>query len=56
MEFEQDWSVGSGATLRDRQKVKNNFSSFKDFSGKSRECHIVELRMYYKPTKFNQNR
>ena len=35
IEFEQDWSVGLDATLRDRQKIKNCFSSFKDFSGKS---------------------
>ena len=32
-EFEQDWSVGLGATLGDGQKIKNYFSSFKDFSG-----------------------
>ena len=36
IEFEQDWSVGLRATLRDRQKIKNYFSSFKDFFGKSR--------------------
>ena len=36
IEFEQDWSVDLGATLRDRQKIKNYFSSFKDFSGKRR--------------------
>ena len=36
IEFEQDWSVGLGATLRDRQKIKNYFYSFKDFSAKSR--------------------
>ena len=36
IEFEQDWSVGISATLRDRQKIKNYFSSYKDFSGKSR--------------------
>ena len=36
IEFEQDWSVGLGATLRDRQKIKTYFSSFKDFSGESR--------------------
>ena len=36
IEFEQDWSLGLGATLRDRQISKNYFSSFKDFSGKSR--------------------
>ena len=35
-EFEQDWSVGLGATLRERQKIKNYFSSFKDFFGKTR--------------------
>ena len=54
-EFEQDWSVGLGATLRERQKIKNYFSSFKDFFGKTRQCHIVGLRMYYKPTKFYEN-
>ena len=31
IEFEADQSVGLGATLRDRQKIKNCFSSFKDF-------------------------
>ena len=36
IEFEQDWSVGLGATLRDRQKIKKYFSSFKDFFGKTR--------------------
>ena len=36
IEFERDWSVGLGAMLGNRQKIKNYFSSFKDFSGKSR--------------------
>ena len=36
IEFEQDWSVCLGATLRERQKIKNYFYSFKDFSGESR--------------------
>ena len=36
IEFERDWSVGLGATLGDGQKIKNYFSSFRDFSGKSR--------------------
>ena len=36
IEFWQDWTVGLGATLRERQKIKNYFSSFKDFSGESR--------------------
>ena len=35
IEFEQDWSVGLDASLRERQKIKNYFSSFKDFSGES---------------------
>ena len=56
IEFEQDGSVGLGAILADEQKIKNYLSSFRDFSGKSRECLIVWLRMYYKPTKVNQNR
>ena len=36
IEFERDWSVGLGATLGDGdvQKIKNYFSSFRDFSGK----------------------
>ena len=36
IEFERDWSFGSGVTLGDEQKIKNYFSSFRDFSGKSR--------------------
>ena len=35
-EFEQHWFVGSGATQGDGQKMKNYFSRFRDFSGKSR--------------------
>ena len=44
IEFEQDSSVGLGATLDDGQKIKNYFSSFRDF----REKPIV--------SKFNQIR
>ena len=55
IERERDWSVGLSSTLDDGQKIKNYFSSFRDFSGKSRQCDIVGLRMFYKPTKFNQN-
>ena len=36
IEFERDWSFGLGATLGDEQKIKNYFSSFRDFSGKRR--------------------
>ena len=35
-ECERDWSAGLGATLGDGQKIKNYFSSFKDFSGENR--------------------
>ena len=36
IEFEKDWSVDLGATLRDRQKIENCFSSFTEFfSGKA---------------------
>ena len=41
IEFEQDWSFGLGATLRDRQKIKNYFSTFKDFPGK--EVSVILL-------------
>ena len=33
IEFEQDWSVGLGAILADGQKIKNYFSSFRNFPG-----------------------
>ena len=56
IECERDWPVGIGAMLGDGQKIKNYFSSFRDFYGKSRQCHIVGLRMYYKLKIFNQNR
>ena len=36
IEFEQDCSVGLGATLGADRKLKKYFSSYKDFSGKSR--------------------
>ena len=36
IEFEQDWSVGLGAILAEGQKIKSYFSSFREFSGKSR--------------------
>ena len=36
IECERDRPVGLGATLGDGLKIKNNFSSFRDFSGESR--------------------
>ena len=56
MELEQDWLFTLGATLGDRQKIKKYYSSYKDFSGKSLQCHIVEVRMHNKLTKFYENR
>ena len=37
--FEQDWPFGLGAMLCDGQKTKNNFSSFRNFSGKKRKSY-----------------
>ena len=36
IECERDWSVSLGATLGEGQKIKNYFSSFRDFCGKIR--------------------
>ena len=38
IDCERDWSVGLGATLGDGQKIKNYFSSFRDFCGKVSYC------------------
>ena len=35
IEFQQEWSFGLGATLSDEQKIKNYFSSFRNFPGKA---------------------
>ena len=35
IEFERGWSVGLGALLGDEQKIKNYFSSFREFPGKA---------------------
>ena len=35
IQCERDWLVGLGAALGDGQKIKNYFSSFRDFSGRS---------------------
>ena len=36
MEFERDWPVDLGAMLGDGQKIKNYFSTFRDFFGETR--------------------
>ena len=35
IEFEQDWSVGLGSTLRDSQKIKTIFLVSRIFPGKA---------------------
>ena len=54
MEFEQDWSVGLGATLHDRQKTKNDFSSFKDLSGKDDSAMLLFLKCTINPQNLNK--
>ena len=54
IEFEQDWSFTLGATLGDGEKIKNYFSSFRDFSGEKTivsYCWASNVA-YYKPKKF----
>ena len=54
MEFEQDWF--RRYFIRRIEIKKKHFYSFRDFSGKSRECHILGVWMYNKPTKCDENR
>ena len=55
-EFEQDRSFTLDATLSNREKIKKQYSSYKDFYGKIRYCRIVGVQMYNKSTKFDKNR
>ena len=43
IEFEQDWSVGLGTILADEQKIKNYFSSFRNFLGKSDSGILLDV-------------
>ena len=56
IEFEQDWSVSLGATLRDRLKTKKYYSSYMDFFWEKPIVHFVEVRKYNKPKTFYENR
>ena len=47
--------TGLRSTLDDGRKLKKCFYSFRDFR-ENLECRIIGLRMYYEPTKFNENR
>ena len=43
IEFERDWSVSLGATFGEGQKIKNYFSSFRDFPGKADSVILLEF-------------
>ena len=43
IERQRHRSVGLGVTLSDAQKIKNYFSSFRDFSGKSQHSSVILL-------------
>ena len=49
IEFEQDWSVVLGAILADGQKIKNYFSSFRDFSGKAHSVILLGFECTINP-------
>ena len=55
IKFEQDWSVSLGATLRDRQKIKNYFFSFKDFfPGKADSVKLLHFGCTINPQNLNR--
>ena len=49
IEFEQDWSVGLGAILADEQKIKNYFSSLRNFPGKADSVVLFGFECTIKP-------
>ena len=50
IEFEQDRSVGLGATLRDRQEIKNYFSCFNEFfRGKANRAILLRVEYAINP-------
>ena len=49
IEFEQDLSVCLGATLGDGQKIKNYFSSFRDFPGKADSAILLGFECTINP-------
>ena len=55
IEFERDWSVGLGALLGDGNKENKKILISGIFPKKNYSV-IIEFRMYYKLTKFDQNR
>ena len=51
MEFERDLLVDLGATLGDGQKIKNHFSSFRDFLGKADSVTLLGFECTINPQK-----
>ena len=49
IEFERDWSFGLGSTLGDEQKIKNYFSSFRDFPGKADSVILLRFECTINP-------
>ena len=49
IECERDRPVGLGATLGDGHKIKNYFSSFKDFSGKADSVILLGFKCTINP-------
>ena len=49
IECERDWSVSLGATLDGGQKIKNYFSSFRDFSGKTESTTLLGFECTINP-------
>ena len=54
IECERDWSVGLGATLGDVQKIKNYFSSFRDFFGKADSVTLLGFECTINPQNLNK--
>ena len=49
IECKRDWPVGLGATLGDGQKIKNYFSSFRDFSEKADSVILLRFECTINP-------
>ena len=52
MEFEQDWSFTLGATLGDRQKIKNIFLVTRIFPGKADSAILLGFKCTINPQNF----
>ena len=52
IECERDWPVGLGAMLGDEQRIKNHFSSFRDFPGKADSVILLNFECTKNPQNF----